>query len=140
MPNVLGGKGNRGVLVAALFFGLLSAVLVFVYLGQSRRRRSEARHPANQSVVVASQDVAAGTRPPRTWCGVKNVSADAVVPNTLTTTETVVAASPASPCAAERAEYLEKPTGGRRDRGCRRQMHASTYVDPEGMQQRAPWG
>ena len=92
MPNVLGGKGNRGVLVLALLLGLLSAVLVFVYLGRSGGGDGESAAPSGdtKSVVVASQDIAAGTRITEDMVRVKNVSTDAVVPQALTTTEVVV--------------------------------------------------
>jgi pilus assembly protein CpaB len=91
MPNVLGGKGNRGVLVLALVLGLLSAVLVFVYLGQSGGDEgSTAPSAGTKSVVVASQDIAAGTRITEDMVRVKNVSSDAIVPQALTTTEVVV--------------------------------------------------
>jgi pilus assembly protein CpaB len=91
MPNVLGGKGNRGVLVLALVLGLLSAVLVFVYLGRSGGDEgSTAPSAGTKSVVVASQDIAAGTRITEDMVRVKNVSSDAIVPQALTTTEVVV--------------------------------------------------
>ena len=90
MRNALGGKGNRGVLMLALFLGLLSAVLVFVYLSQSGGGKEAAPSSETKSVVVASQDIAAGTRITEDMVRVKNVSTDAVVPQALTTTETVV--------------------------------------------------
>ena len=89
MRNALGGKGNKGVLMLALFLGLLSAVLVFVYLSQSGGEEA-APSGETKSVVVASQDIAAGTRITEGMVRVKNVSADAVVPQALTSTDTVV--------------------------------------------------
>src|SRR4030042_2019085 len=90
MPNVLGGKGNKGVLVLALVLGLLSAVLVFVYLGRSGGG-DEAAAPSGdtKSVVVASQDITAGTRITEDMVRVKKVSTDAIVPQAMTTTEMV---------------------------------------------------
>ena len=90
MRNALGGKGNRGVLMLALFLGLLSAVLVFVYLSQSGGGKEAAPSGETKSVVVASQDIAAGTRITEDMVRVKNVSADAVVSQALTSTDTVV--------------------------------------------------
>jgi Flp pilus assembly protein CpaB len=91
MPNVLGGKGNKGILVLALFLGLLSAVLVFVYLGRSGGgEESAAPSGETKSVVVASQDIPAGTRITEDMVRVKNVSSDAVVPQALTSTDSVV--------------------------------------------------
>jgi pilus assembly protein CpaB len=91
MPNVLGGKGNRGILVLALVLGLLSAVLVFVYLGQSGGdEESAAPSGETKSVVVASQDISAGTRITEDMVRVKNVSSDAIVPQALSTTDGVV--------------------------------------------------
>ena len=89
MRNVLGGKGNKGVLVLALFLGLLSAVLVFVFLSQSGGEEA-APSGETKAVVVASQDIAAGTRVTEDMVRVKNVSSDAVVPQALTSTDMVV--------------------------------------------------
>jgi pilus assembly protein CpaB len=75
--------------MVALFLGLLSAVLVFVYLSQSGGEEA-APSGETKSVVVASQDIAAGTRITEEMVRVKNVSADAVVPQALTSTDTVV--------------------------------------------------
>src|SRR4030042_4914591 len=92
MPNVLGGKRDRGVLGLALVLGLLSAVLIFVYLGRSGGGDEESAAPSGdtKSVVVASQDIAAGTRITEDMVRVKNVSSNAVVPQALTTTVSVV--------------------------------------------------
>ena len=96
------GKGNRGVLVLALFLGLLSAVLVFVYLSQSGGGGEEAA-PSGQTkaVVVASQDIAAGTRITEDMVRVKNVSSDAVVPQVLTSTDMVVGSVARFPITAD---------------------------------------
>jgi len=133
MPNVLGGKGNRGVLVVALFLGLLSAVLVFVYLSQSGGGGEEAAPTGEtKSVVVASQDITAGTRITEDMVRVKNVSADAVVPNALTTTETAVGSVARFPITADEqilenrlaAGGIEVPEG---------EKMPLTYIVPEGM-------
>ena len=128
------GKGNRGVLVLALFLGLLSAVLVFVYLSQSGGGDEKSAAPSGntKSVVVASQDITAGTRITGDMVRVKNVSADAVVPNALTTTDTVVGSVARFPITADEqilgnrlaAGGIEVPKG---------QLVPLTYIVPEGM-------
>jgi len=101
MRNALGGKGNRGVLVLALFLGLLSAVLVFVYLSQSGGGGEATPSGETKAVVVASQDIAAGTRITEDMVRVRDMSADAVVPQALTTTETVVGSVARFPITAD---------------------------------------
>ena len=101
MRNALGGKGNRGVLVLALFLGLLSAVLVFVYLSQSGGGGEATPTGETKAVVVASQDIAAGTRITEDMVRVRDMSADAVVPQALTTTETVVGSVARFPITAD---------------------------------------
>jgi Flp pilus assembly protein CpaB len=132
MPNVLGGKGNKGVLVLALFLGLLSAVLVFVYLSQSGGGEEAAPSGQTKSVVVASQDISAGTRITEDMVRVKNVSADAVVPNALTGTDMVVGSVARFPINADEqilenrlaAGGIEVPKG---------ENVPLTYIVPEGM-------
>jgi pilus assembly protein CpaB len=87
--------------VVALFLGLLSAVLVFVYLSQSGGGKEAAPSGETKSVVVASQDIAAGTRITEGMVRVKNVSADAVVPQALTSTDTVVGSVARFPITAD---------------------------------------
>ena len=101
MRNALGGKGQRGVLVLALFLGLLSAVLVFVYLSQSGGGGEATPTGETKAVVVASQDIAAGTRITEDMVRVRDMSADAVVPQALTTTETVVGSVARFPITAD---------------------------------------
>jgi pilus assembly protein CpaB len=90
MRNTALGKGNKGVLAVALVLGLLSAVLVFVYLSQSGGGKEAAPSGETKAVVVASQDIAAGTRITEGMVRVKNVPADAVVSQALTSTDGVV--------------------------------------------------
>jgi pilus assembly protein CpaB len=133
MPNVLGGKGNRGVLVTALFLGLLSAVLVFVYLSQSGGGGEEAAPTGEtKSVVVASQDITAGTRITEDMVRVKNVSADAVVPNALTTTETVVGSVARFPITADE-QILENRLAAGGLEVAKGEKMPLTYIVPEGM-------
>jgi pilus assembly protein CpaB len=133
MPNVLGGKGNRGVLVTALFLGLLSAVLVFVYLSQSGGGGEEAAPTGEtKSVVVASQDITAGTRITEDMVRVKNVSADAVVPNALTTTETVVGSVARFPITADE-QILENRLAAGGLEVAKGEKMPLAYIVPEGM-------
>lgn len=133
MPNVLGGKGNRGVLVAALFLGLLSAVLVFVYLSQSGGGGEEAAPTGEtKSVVVASQDITAGTRITEDMVRVKNVSADAVVPNALTTTEMAVGSVARFPIIADE-QILENRLAAGGIEVAEGEKMPLTYIVPQGM-------
>lgn len=100
MRNALGGKGNKGVLAVALLLGLLSAVLVFVYLSQSGGEKT-APSGETKAVVVASQDIPAGTRITEDMVQVKNVSADAVVPQALSSTDEVVGSVARFPITAD---------------------------------------
>jgi len=133
MRNVLGGKGNRGVLILALFLGLLSAVLVFVYLGRSGGGDEEASPSGEtKAVVVASQDIAAGTRITEGMVRVKNVSSDSAVPNAFATTELVVGSVARFPISADEqilenrlaAGGIAVPSG---------EKVPLTYIVPEGM-------
>ena len=132
MPNVLGVKGNRGVLVLALVLGLLSAVLVFVYLGQSGGGGEDTPSGETKAVVVASQDIAAGTRITEDMVRVKNVSSDSAVPSAYSTTELVVGSVARFPITADEqilgnrlaSGGIEVPTGD---------DIPLTYIVPEGM-------
>ena len=133
MPNVLGGKGNKGVLVLALVLGLLSAVLVFVYLSQSGGGEEEAAAPSGdaKSVVVASQDIPAGTKITEDMVRVKNVSAEAVVPRALTTTEMVVGSVARFPITTDEQILASRLAGGITvPEGDKVPL---TYIVPEGM-------
>jgi len=133
MPNVLGGKGNKGVLVLALLLGLLSAVLVFVYLGRSGGGDEQAAPSGEtKSVVVASQDIAAGTRITEDMVRVKNVSSDAVVPQALTTTETVVGSVARFPITTDE-QILENRLAAGGITVTDGDKLPVTYIIPEGM-------
>jgi pilus assembly protein CpaB len=134
MPNVLGGKGNKGVLVLALLLGLLSAVLVFVYLGRSGGGDEEAAAPSGdtKSVVVASQDIAAGTRITEDMVRVKNMSSDAVVPQALTTTKTVVGSVARFPITTDE-QILENRLAAGGMAVADGDKLPVTYIVPEGM-------
>ena len=132
MPNVLGGKGNRGVLIVALCLGLLSAVLVFVYLNRSGGGEEAAPSGETKSVVVASQDITAGTRITDDMVRVKNVSADAVVPNALTTTEMAVGSVARFPITADE-QILENRLAAGGIEVAKGEKMPLTYIVPDGM-------
>jgi len=126
------GKGNRGVLILALFLGLLSAVLVFVYLGQSGGGDEEAAPSGDgKAVVVASQDIAAGTRITEDMVRVKNVSADAVLPDALATTDTVVGSVARFPITADE-QILENRVAAGGITVPKGEKMPLAYVVPEG--------
>lgn len=130
MRNALGGKGNKGVLVLALLLGLVSAVLVFVYLGRSGGE--EAAPSGNtKAVVVASADIAAGTRITKDMVQVRNVSSDAVVPNALTSTEMVVGSVARFPITADE-QVLENRVAAGGITVPKGETMPLAYVVPEG--------
>ncbi len=61
--QALGSKSNKGLILLGLFLGLVSAVLIVVYLSQAGEGGGgEVSGAEVTPVVVASQDIAAGTR------------------------------------------------------------------------------
>ena len=128
------GKGNRGVLVLALFLGLLSAVLVFVYLSQSGGGDEKSAAPSGntKSVVVASQDIAAETRITEDMVRVKNVSSDSAVPSAFATTDLVVGSVARFPISADE-QILENRLAGGGITVPQCDKIPLTYIVPEGM-------
>jgi len=125
------GKGNRGVLILALLLGLLSAVLVFVYLGQSGGGEEPAPSGNTKAVVVASQDITAGTRITEDMVRVKNVSSDAVVPNALGSTDAVVGSVARFPITADE-QILENRVAAGGITVPKGETMPLAYVVPEG--------
>jgi len=132
MPNVLGVKGNKGVLVLALGLGLLSAVLVFVYLGRSGGGGEATPSGETKAVVVASQDIAAGTRITEDMVRVKNMSSDSAVPSAFSTTELVVGSVARFPITADEQILANRLASGgiTVPQGDKVPL---TYIVPEGM-------
>jgi pilus assembly protein CpaB len=116
----------------ALVLGLLSAVLVFVYLNQSGGGGESGPSGETKAVVVASQDIAAGTRITEDMVRVKNVSSDSAVSSAFSTTELVVGSVARFPISADEqilqnrlaAGGIEVPSGDN---------VPLTYIVPEGM-------
>ena len=108
-------------------------MLVFVYLSQSGGGGEEAASTGEtKSVVVASQDITAGTRITEDMVRVKNVSADAVVPNALTTTEMAVGSVARFPITADE-QILENRLAAGGIEVAEGEKMPLTYIVPEGM-------
>jgi len=87
--RVGGGRGGKAVLLLALFLGLISAVLVYVYLSQSGGEETAASD-TTKSVVVAKEDIPVATRITESMVEIKAISADAVHPDSFSSTDAVV--------------------------------------------------
>jgi pilus assembly protein CpaB len=87
--RVAGGRGGKAVLLLALFLGLISAVLVYVYLSQAGGEETAASGET-EPVVVATQDIPVATRITADMVQIKEVSMDAVHPDSFSSTEEVV--------------------------------------------------
>ncbi len=88
--QAIGGRSNRGLILIGLFLGLVSAVLVVVYLGQSGEGGGGAVSGEVTPVIVASQDIAAGTRITEGMVGTKDIAVDAVLAGAFQDTEIVI--------------------------------------------------
>lgn len=78
--QALGGKSNRALLLLGLFLGLVSAVLVVVYLNSAGGDGGgEVSGGVVTPVVVANGDISAGTRITEKMLTVKEITADAVL-------------------------------------------------------------
>jgi pilus assembly protein CpaB len=87
--RVGGGRSGKAVLLLALFLGLISAVLVYVYLSQAGDEETAASD-TTKSVVVATEDISVATRITDSMVEIKAISADAVHPDSFSSTEGVV--------------------------------------------------
>jgi len=89
--QALGGKSNRGLILLGLFLGLVSAVLVVVYLSQSGEGGGGAVSGEGVTpVIVASQDIAAGTRIVEGMVETKDIAVNAVLAGAFQDTEIVI--------------------------------------------------
>jgi pilus assembly protein CpaB len=89
MRNRVGGRSGKAVLLLGLFLGLVAAVLVYVYLSQAGGEETAASD-TTKSVVVAKQDISVATRITDSMVEIKAISADAVHPDSFSSTEEVV--------------------------------------------------
>lgn len=89
--QALGGRSNRGLILLGLFLGLLSAVLVVVYLSQAGEGGGgEVSGAEVTTVVVASQDIAAGSRIIEGMVKTKEIAIDTVLAGVFSDTEGVI--------------------------------------------------
>lgn len=89
--QALGGRSNRGVLLLGLFLGIVSAVLIVVYLSQAGDGGGgEVSGGPVTPTVVASMDIAAGTRIVEGMVETKDIAVDTVLAGAFPETETVI--------------------------------------------------
>src|SRR3989304_437660 len=89
--QALGGKTNRALVLLGLFLGLVSAALVVVYLNKADGGGGgNVSGGAGTPVVVASHDVAAGTRVTEDMLTLKSIASDAVLADAFLETKDVV--------------------------------------------------
>ncbi len=89
--QALGGRSNRGLILLGLFLGLLSAVLVVVYLSQAGEGGGgEVSGAEVTPVVVASQDIAAGSRIIEGMVETKEIAIDTVLAGVFSDTKGVI--------------------------------------------------
>jgi pilus assembly protein CpaB len=92
-------SGGKAVLLLALFLGLVSAVLVYVYLSQAGGKETAASGETKQ-VLVAKEDIPVATRITDSMVELKAISVEAVHPNSFASTEGVVGNMARYPIAA----------------------------------------
>ncbi len=88
--QALGGRTNRALILLGLVLGLLSAALVVVYLSKASDDGGGNVSGGATPVVVASHDIAAGTRVTEEMLTLKPIASDAVLPGAFLKTEEVV--------------------------------------------------
>jgi pilus assembly protein CpaB len=100
MRNRISGiRGGKAVLLLALFLGLVSALLVYVYLSQAGGEGTAASGETKQ-VLVAKEDIPVATRITDSMVELKAISEDAVHPDSFSSTEGVVGNMARYPIAA----------------------------------------
>ena len=89
--QALGGRSNKGLILLGLFLGIVSAVLVVVYLSQaSGDGGGDVSGAVVTPVVVANQNIPAGTRVTEEMIEIKEISSGAVLAGVFVDTATVV--------------------------------------------------
>ncbi|MEX0800453.1 MAG: Flp pilus assembly protein CpaB [Dehalococcoidia bacterium] len=87
----MGSRSNRGLIFLGLFLGLVSAVLVVVYLSRAGDDGGGSVASGDATpVVVASQNIEAGTRVTADMLAVKEISPEAVLVGVFTDPADVV--------------------------------------------------
>ena len=92
-------SGGKAVLLLALFLGLISAVLVYVYLSQAGGEKTAASGDTKQ-VLVAREDIPVATRITDSMVELKAIPVEAVHPDSFPSTEGVVGNMARYPIAA----------------------------------------
>lgn len=131
--QALGGRTNRALILLGLFLGLVSAALVVVYLSQANDSGGgKVSSGAGTPVVVASTDIAAGTRVTEDMVTLKPISADAILPDVFQKTKEVVGQVTRVPLVAGEQVLPSKvtPTGAAI---ANVENPPLAYVVPEGM-------
>lgn len=89
--QALGGRSNKGLIFLGLFLGLVSAVLVVVYLSQADSGGGgDVSGGVVTPVVVASQNLSPGTRITEEMVTLRPISADAVLTDAFREIDSVV--------------------------------------------------
>jgi len=89
--QALGGRTNRALILLGLFLGLVSAALVVVYLSKANDEGGgKVSGGPGTAVVVASQNISAGTRVTADMVTLKEISSDAILPSVFLKTDDVV--------------------------------------------------
>ena len=131
--QALGGRTNRALILLGLFLGLVSAALVVVYLSQANDSGGgKVSSGAGTPVVVASTNIAAGTRVTEDMVTLKPISADAILPDVFQKTKDVVGQVTRVPLVAGEQVLPSKvtPTGAAI---ANVENPPLAYVVPEGM-------
>ena len=92
-------SGGKAVLLLALFLGLISAVLVYVYLSQAGGEKTAASGDTKQ-VLVAREDIPVATRITDSMVELKAIPVEAIHPDSFSSTEGVVGNMARYPIAA----------------------------------------
>ncbi len=88
--QAIGGKSNKTLILLGLFLGVVSAVLVVVYLGQAGDGGGDVSGGVVTPVVVAKESVPVGTRITEEMVTLKTLSSDAVLAEAYRDTGDVV--------------------------------------------------
>jgi pilus assembly protein CpaB len=88
--QALGGKSNKALIFLGLFLGLVSAVLVVVYLSGAEKGGGDTSGAVFTPVVVANQTIPVGTRVTEEMVTVKEITSDAVLADAYRDTGDVI--------------------------------------------------
>jgi pilus assembly protein CpaB len=130
--QALGGKSNKVLIFLGLFLGLVSAVLVVVYLKQAGGEGGGTSGGVVTPVVVASQSVPVGTRITEDMVTLKPLSSDAVLADAYRDTGDVVGQVTRVPLVADEQVIPTKVTATGAAIGDMENPPLA-YVIPEGM-------